>query len=221
MKTHPAPLLSTARAGLLAWLVAGNLFAADFNCTLVSSKGGDALAEAAVALIPLDQPAPTPASDAPIEIAQENQEFSVFMTIVQTGTKVVFPNRDTVQHHVYSLSRPRRFELPLYNPGQAESIVFELAGQVTVGCNIHDWMITHVVVVPTPWFAKTDAQGAARISAPAGRYRVEVWHPRMARPETREITLADGATSQESFSLALKPDRRVKRALGGKSGGYR
>lgn len=220
MKKPPAPILPFVSFLLLAGLVTA-LPAAEFACTLTNAKGGDPLAEASVALIPLDQPAPPPAAGTEIEIAQEDQEFSAFLTIVQTGTKVVLPNRDNVQHHVYSLSRPRRFELPLYNPGQTESIVFELEGQVTIGCNIHDWMISHVVVVPTPWFVKTDEQGAARITAPPGRYRVEIWHPRMAKPDAREVTLAEGAPAPQAISLALKPDRRVRRSLGGKSGGYR
>lgn len=224
MQASPNPnhalLMPVARFGLLTCL-AVSLHAAELTCTLTNSKGGEPVVEAAVSLVPLDQPAPAVAPGAQIEIAQEDQEFSAFLTIVQTGTKVVFPNRDNVQHHVYSLSKPRRFELPLYNPGQAESVVFDLAGQVTVGCNIHDWMISHLVVVPTPWFAKSDAEGAVKLSAPAGRYRIEVWHPRMARPETREITLADGPAGREAFALTLKPDRRVRRTLGGKTGGYR
>jgi plastocyanin len=208
------------RLGLLTCL-AVTLQAADFTCTVTNSKGGEPVAEAVISLVPLDAPAPAVAAGAQIEIAQEDQEFSAFVTVVQAGTRVVFPNRDTVQHHVYSLSKPKKFELPLYNPGQKESLVFEVPGLVTIGCNIHDWMISHLVVVPTPWFAKSDAHGAVKLSAPVGRYRLEVWHPRMAKTETREISLADGAGASENFSLALKPDRRVRRPLGGKTGGYR
>ncbi len=206
---------------ILFLTLAVSLRAAEFTCIVTNAKGGEPLAEAAVSLIPLDQPAPSVSPDARAEIVQQDQEFSVFLTVVQTGTQIVLPNRDNVQHHVYSLSRPRRFELPLYNPGQTESIAFELEGQVTIGCNIHDWMISHVVVVPTPWFAKTDDKGEARITAPAGRYRLEIWHPRLGKADTSEITLSDGAATQQATSLALKPDRRVRRAGGGKTGGYR
>lgn len=214
------PTMHLARLGLFTCLAVA-LQAADFTCTVINSKGGEPVAEAVVSLVPLEAPAPAVAADARIEIAQEDQEFAAFVTVVQAGTRVVFPNRDTVQHHVYSLSKPKKFELPLYNPGQKESLVFEIPGLVTIGCNIHDWMISHLVVVPTPWFAKTDAQGAAKLSAPAGRYRLEIWHPRMTKPETREIALTDGAVTTENFSFALKTDRRVRRPLGGKTGGYR
>lgn len=192
--------------------------AAEYSCTLTSNKG-EPVADAVVSLIPLDAAPPPAPANASVEIAQQGQEFTAYVTAVQAGTKVVFPNRDTVQHHVYSLSKPKKFELPLYNPGEAESLVFDLPGLVTVGCNIHDWMITHLVVVPTPWFAKSGLQGPVKINAPAGRYRLEIWHPR-GTATARELTLADSAPVQEAIILTLKPDRRVRRTLGSKSGGY-
>jgi len=193
--------------------------AAEFSAQVTSSKG-DAVVDAVVSLIPLDAPAPPVAPDAPAEIAQQGQEFMPYVTVVQAGTNVVFPNRDTVQHHVYSLSKAKKFELPLYNPGEKESRVFDIAGLVTVGCNIHDWMISHLVIVPTPWFAKSDASGAVRVEAPAGRYRLELWHPRLPTPVTKEVVLADGTATTDTFTLTLKADRRVRRAAPGKTGGY-
>ena len=192
--------------------------AAEYSCTISSTKG-EPVADAVVSRVPLDAAEPPGPADAKVEIAQLGQEFTPYVTVVQAGTKVVFPNRDSVQHHVYSLSKPKKFELPLYNPGQAESIVFEIPGLVTIGCNIHDWMISHLVVVPTPWFAKTDAAGAVKITAPAGRYRLEIWHPRGSLA-AKELTLADSTATKETPVLTLKPDRRVRRTVGAKSSGY-
>jgi len=188
--------------------------------TVVQDAKNAPVSDAVVSLIPLDNAAPPPAE--PVgEIAQQTQEFLPYVTVVQAGTKVVFPNRDTVQHHVYSLSKARKFELPLYNPGQKESLVFESTGLVTLGCNIHDWMIAYLLVVPTPWFAKTDAKGQASVTAPAGRYRVEVWHPRLPAAFVQEITLSAGEAQARDFSLTLKPDRRIRRGGATKTGGYR
>ena len=203
---------------LLLGIAAFSARAAEFTCTITSTKG-EPVAEAVVSLVPLDAAVPPVAPDAQVEIAQQAQEFTAYVTVVQAGTKVVFPNRDSVQHHVYSLSKPKKFELPLYNPGQAESIVFEVPGLVTIGCNIHDWMISHLVIVPTPWFAKSDATGAVKITAPAGRYRLDIWHPR-GTLAAKELTLTDSAPTKEVAVLTLKPDRRVRRSLGGKTSGY-
>ena len=216
------PLLAAMLLTGLGLTGPAGLGAAEVVTVLKAAKGGAALPEASVALIPLDRPAPPVGPDAQVEISQEAQEFLDYVTIVQAGTRIAFPNRDTVQHHVYSLSRVKKFELPLYNPGQRETQVFETAGQVVLGCNIHDWMIAYVVVVPTPWFGKTDTAGRVSVSAPAGRYRVGIWHPRMSAPVSEEITLDDAAPASREFSLTLKPDRRIRRGGGGsKSGGYR
>jgi plastocyanin len=204
---------------VLAAATGGAARAATLKAMVKETKGAP-VSDAVISLIPLDGTAPPPA-DSPGEIAQQAQDFIPNVTVVQAGTKVIFPNRDNVQHHVYSLSKPKKFELPLYNPGQKESLVFESTGLVTLGCNIHDWMIAYLLVVPTPWFGKTDDLGQATVTAPAGRYRLEVWHPRLAAALTQEINLPDGATTVRDFSLTLKPDRRIRRGGATKTGGYR
>ena len=193
--------------------------AAELTIAVKSAKG-EPVADAVVSLVPLDAPVPPVPAGTGGEIGQKGQEFTSYVTVVQAGTKVVFPNRDTVQHHVYSLSKAKKFELPLYNPGAAESFVFDVPGLVTLGCNIHDWMLAYLVIVPTPYFAKSDAAGAARVSAPAGRYRLELWHPRVAAPVTQELALTEGAAGAREFTLTLKADRRIRRGPESKSGGY-
>lgn len=206
---------------VLAWLACTSAAcsAAEFHYTVKGAKG-EAIADAVVSLVPLDAPVPPPAKEPHTEISQEAQEYHAYVTVVQAGSTVYFPNKDTVQHHVYSLSKAKKFELPLYNPGQAESFVFDVSGLVTLGCNIHDWMIAYLVVVPTPWFAKSADDGSARIAAPAGRYQLQLWHPRLASPVTEQVTLAEGTPLKRDFSVTLKPERRIKRGPVIKNGGY-
>lgn len=212
-----SPRISLALVTLASCLLTAN--AAELSIMAKGPKG-EPVPDAVVYLVPSDG-ATVPPPSATAEIAQESQEFAPYVTVVQAGSRVVFPNNDTVQHHVYSLSKAKKFELPLYNPQQKESFVFDLAGLVTLGCNIHDWMIAHLVVVPTPYFAKTDAAGAAAVHAPAGRYRLEIWHPRQATNIAQDITLAATDAEKRDFTLTLKPDRRIKRGGPGKTGGYR
>jgi plastocyanin len=148
---------------------------------LVQTPAGKPLADAAVILeplAPLRAPAPTSRSHARATIEQRGAEFIPFVTVVQTGTPVDFPNNDTVRHHVYSFSQPKRFEIKLYAGKPGQPITFDKPGEVDIGCNIHDWMEAHVLVVESPWFGKTAADGQVRIAnLPAGRYRVQLWHP--------------------------------------------
>lgn len=186
----------------------------------LSDAKGAPVADAVVSLMPLDSIATASATHSPREIAQRGKEFQPYVTAIQVGTTVRFPNRDEVEHHVYSLSKAKKFEFPLYKPGMAEEIVFDQAGVVVVGCNIHDWMAAYVVVLPTPWFAVTAADGAAALSAvPAGRYRAEIWQPRLKEKITREVVVTDGTPAAPlAFNLALKPDQRRRAPEAGGNG---
>lgn len=116
------------------------------------------------------------------EISQENKQFVPAVRVVTVGTLVRFPNRDSVRHHVYSFSPAKKFELKLYTGTPANPVVFDRAGVVTLGCNIHDRMVGWIVVVDTPYYAQA-AEGAAQVQingVPAGNYKLRVWHPRMA-----------------------------------------
>lgn len=200
-------------------LLTAPAFGAELRVRVLDTKGKP-VEDAVVSLLRTDGAPPSVAPLSSIEITQKNQAFMPYVTVITTGTAVKFPNRDTVQHHVYSLSRPRKFELPLYDPGKAEMIQFDQPGIVTLGCNIHDWMLAYLMVLDTPYYAKTDAEGAATLTAPAGQYRFELWHPRLAGSIPRPVTLAEGGTEPVNFSLNLKPDRRLRRAPDGKATGY-
>lgn len=95
-------------------------------------------------------------------MAQQGKQFLPGVLVVPVGTSVHFPNRDSVRHHVYSFSPAKKFELKLYTGTPANPVVFERAGVVTLGCNIHDRMVGWIVVVDTPYYAQA-AEGAAQV----------------------------------------------------------
>lgn len=174
------------RLVLPAALLAAGLTASLAACALpwvvqVRSGAGEPLAEAVVA-VELRGQASRAAAGAKADMAQRERQFQPFVLVVQTGTAVNFPNFDTVRHHVYSFSPVKTFDLKLYSGTPAEPVVFDKPGIATLGCNIHDKMSAHIVVVDTPIFAKTDASGQARLDLPAGEHVLKAWHPRLAKP---------------------------------------
>lgn len=148
-----------------------------------------------------------PAARKPGEITQQGLKFIPLVTVVQTGSKIFFPNNDKVRHHIYSFSPAHKFDQKLYSGTTAEPQTFEKAGTVVLGCNIHDRMIAYVRVVETPYFAKTDARGAATVDAPAGRYVLKAWHPDISGGQALEQPLAvrADAAAAASFKMTLKP----------------
>jgi plastocyanin len=112
-----------------------------------------------------------------IEIAQISRQFTPPVTVVTPGTSVLFPNQDTVRHHVYSFSPAKTFELKLYSGVPANPVVFDKAGVAVLGCNIHDNMVAWVLIVETPYFGHTDAQGRLTLdNVPNSNYRLRTWH---------------------------------------------
>ena len=72
---------------------------------------------------------------------------------VQLGDSLVIKNSDDVKHHSYSFSPPKTFSTPLQEKGQLKPLIMDKPGEVIIGCNIHDWMASFVLVVDTPFFA--------------------------------------------------------------------
>ena len=117
--------------------------------------------------------------------------------------------------NVYSFSKPKKFQLPLYKDEPPDPVVFDRPEKIILECNIHDWMVAYVYVLDTPHFGKTDALGQARLGGlPAGDYEVQVQHPsKRNRGSTSPQKINIGADSNASvtFSVALKPQRRPQR----------
>ncbi len=123
-----------------------------------------------------------------LAMVQKNISFNPSTLIVPVGATVSFPNEDKVRHHVYSFSKPARFEIKLFGRDETHSYTFRTPGAVALGCNIHDRMSGFIKVVDTPFAMKTGADGLSTIRAvTGGRARLTVWHPRM-RARDNEVS---------------------------------
>lgn len=143
------------------------------------------------------------------EISQENKQFVPAVRVVTVGTLVRFPNRDSVRHHVYSFSPTKKFEIKLYAGTPAAPVLFDQPGVAVLGCNIHDQMVGWVVVLDTPYFAQTDAQGQALLEGmPAGAHQLRAWHARLpvdVTPPQQAIALTEGYSTATVRLGGLQP----------------
>lgn len=137
---------------------------------------------------------------------QVEKTFVPGLLPIVVGTRVRFPNHDQIHHHVYSFSRTKTFELPLYKGEDAPPVLFDKVGVVKVGCNIHDWMSGIILVLPSPYFAQTDAEGRFSLEGlPHGKYSLVAWHElSKARPEdTAQNVTVGGTPAETNFTLTL------------------
>jgi plastocyanin len=136
---------------------------------------------------------------------QKDRRFVPHVLAVQTGTAVTFPNSDNVRHQVYSFSAAKKFQLPLYAGTPPNPIVFDKAGVVVLGCNIHDRMSAYIVVVDTPHFGVTENGLVELTDLAAGSYGVRVWFVGVQdEPATEAVSL----TGAERRELKLSTARR-------------
>ncbi len=206
-------------AGIVVWGFLGAAQAAEIEI-LVTDPAGNGLQNAVVVADVLDSPPDganhNEATLPSVTIAQHNKQFEPYVSVIRVGTVVDFPNRDNILHNVYSFSKVKTFQLPLYKDKPPEPVRFDKPGVVVLGCNIHDWMVAYVYVVASPYFARTDADGRAILAAlPAGSYRIRAWHPRKKRrgsSQPREIRITSAPDSlRMAFTIGLKPEWRPHR----------
>jgi plastocyanin len=189
-------------AALVCALAAAPAQAATLVIT-VQTSDGHPLQGAVVIAHPLDGPARKPQ---PIKAVmdQVNRAFAPDLLVIPVGSTVTFPNSDSVSHQIYSFSPPKRFQLPLYRGTPYPPVHFDLAGVVTLGCNIHDEMVGYLVVTDAPYYGRTDPKGAWSNELTRGRYRITIWHPRMrdeAADLERELTIGEGDHAELTLRL--------------------
>lgn len=145
----------------------------------------------------------------PFQVAQQDISFQPYVLVVPVGAEVVFPNRDRVRHHVYSFSKPKKFELRLYGREEMRSVKFDQPGVVALGCNIHDRMSGYVAVVDTPFAAKSGADGRVNLGdLPAEAGTLTIWHP-LAKGAPQVRPLAARPNWREAVTLELRPPAPV------------
>lgn len=169
----------------------------------LQQQDGKPLAEAVLIAYAEDgRPLPTPGAAV---MDQRERRFTPHILPVQTHTRVSFPNSDSVSHHVYSFSAAKRFQLYLTKGDPAKEVVLDHPGVITLGCNLHDWMLGYILVLDTPYFTQTDAAGLAALGGlTAGKYRLEVWHPRITDAVAELARVVDlPASGKQTWALRL------------------
>ncbi len=198
----------------------GTLAGGEVRVTVQGADGTPVEHAAVVLRGPEDAWEPPEESEAIID--QIDREFVPPAISVPVNTRVLFPNQDDIRHHVYSFSSAKSFELPLYKGMPARPIRFPRPGIVTIGCNIHDWMIAHIYVVDAAIHGLTDAEGVWEAAhVPSGRYGVEIWHHGMdeERQAMDEIRVEPG--EPVGLDVTVQIDSRPAPRRRGTVPGYR
>jgi plastocyanin len=156
-----------------------------------------------------------------LQIKQEGKQFIPAVAVVLAGTKLTFPNFDTVAHNAFSNSPGNAFDLGSINAGEkaAADVTLSRPGPVTVHCNIHAKMRADILVASSTHFAKVRPDGSFDISSvPVGTRKVTLWSPDLkAASQTVEVT---GRGASVTFSAQASPRGPHLNKLGRSYGSY-
>jgi plastocyanin len=215
-------LLRPAALAAMAWLAATAVQAATVTVQVID-KDGAPVADAVVVVTPAaasvpPKPAPTSAT-----IVQEKMQFLPAVTVVQAGSKLVFSNQDSWEHHVrgtaagmnaFAAGNAGGFELRLDGKGpggkvQSAEVQMAKAGPVLLGCHIHGSMRGYVYVSESPWATKTGPDGVAIFEGlPDGATQVRVWQPEQLLDLPARTVTAGSSAQKVEFKLSVVPRRR-------------
>lgn len=202
---------------LLAPLMFGSLaaYGAELAVTIKNPDGAP-LANAVVtarATSGASPKMPIPAN--PVHINQHNTTYVPFVTVIPSGGSIDFANSDPWGHHVYSFSKTKRFEVTISGETKSKPVLFDKAGVVVIGCNIHDRMLAYIFVNGEGVSAKSDKTGMVRFpDLKAGEYTLTAWHPllssRRDKP-TIKVSANDANVTEAEIVLKLKRPKKKKK----------
>ena len=148
------------------------------------------------------RPAPTGASVPTME--QKNRAFVPDLLVIPAGSAVSFPNLDPIFHNVFSLSKPKNFDLGNYPLNQTRKVTFDKPGIVMVNCHLHPNMSATIVVSPSDWATHADGEGHFSLAeVPPGHYTVVAWH-KAAGFFRQEIDVAADRDAKVEFLIPLE-----------------
>jgi plastocyanin len=142
-----------------------------------------------------------------VDIVQRDKQFIPEVTVVQRGTRVSFPNYDSVFHNVFSSTPPHPFDLGSHRAGEpAKSIELNTPGVIDIFCNVHSRMRASVLVVPSAAFTRVGADGQFRLeSVPLGARKIVIWSP-SSKPVEQTIEVG---SSGADITMSLEAQAQV------------
>ena len=143
-----------------------------------------------------------------VQIQQRDKQFTPRVAVVPIGTKLLFPNQDTVIHNVFSTASGNAFDLGSVKGGETSPpVVLLKPGPVEIFCNIHSKMRADVLVVPNSHWTRVGADGSFQLTGvPVGTRKIVLWSPTLKQASQQiEVTAKGGSVMFTSEAASLRP----------------
>lgn len=147
-------------------------------------------------------------------IYTDHHQFDPGAMAVPAGSTISFVNLDSVDHNVFSVTPGNQFNLGYQSHGQSIAHTFKHPGLVLISCNVHPAMEVDLLVEPSPYVTRVDANGRFTLrGVPAGPGTLYAWNPR-SRIVSQALDLPHAAPVQIHLTLTrahIKTSLNVER----------
>ena len=134
------------------------------------------------------------------KILMQGKSYNPALLNIHVDDTVVFKNRDTIKHNVFSPSADNSFDLGTYGFGKSNQVSFNKAGIAKVYCNIHPDMATFIAISDSGYSEIVDKNGKFSMAGlPAGEYQLTAWNFRGQL--SRKVVVKAGQPTQVSLQL--------------------
>jgi plastocyanin len=142
-------------------------------------------------------------SGPPPQIDQNECVFIPRLVIVPVGGTMEFLNSDRLLHNIRSKDIVHNRAFNRTQPrGRTIPITFTKPEIVRVGCDLHPWMRSWVVVVDHPFYTITNDDGEFTLdNVPSGQHTLEIWHETLGTVTT-EITVWDEGITKVTIEMS-------------------
>lgn len=188
---------------------------------IVSDAEGTTLKDA---VLWIEIPGVKPSREPRVEkMIQKDKEFVPHVMVAPVNTEVWFPNLDKIYHNIFSYNKVKNLNLGQYK-GKGTPVMFEETGIYPIGCEIHPWMSAFIVVVDTPFFAKSGLTGNYRFrQLVPGNHTLKIWATSLKETVEVPVEVKEG---KQAFNVVLpmeafKRRKKKKKKADKKKGRYK
>ena len=135
-------------------------------------------------------------------LGQKECTFIPHVQIIRAESAVELKNGDPLMHNLHSYSmKNSSFNESIPGDGKPVEKEFKYREVVKIGCDVHKWMSTWIVVRDNPYFFLTGADGSYKITnIPPGEYKLGIWHEAFKKKDLKA----------QKKKVKIEPNKEVK-----------